>query len=66
LIAGAVKLQDGDDSFGALHAGEVVELTVRSGSEAAALIDKLIAELDADHLTAVPVGRLFTDAGARV
>ncbi len=66
LIAGAVRVDDNDDSLGRLHAGEVVELTMASSTDVPALLDKLHAELLADHLEAVPVGRLMHDAGAAV
>ena len=43
LIAGAVRLDDNDDSLGRLHAGEVVELTMTSSTDVPALLDKLHA-----------------------
>jgi UDP-glucose 4-epimerase len=66
LIAGAVRVDDNGDSTGPLHPGEVIELTVSGASDAAPLFDKLQFELQADHLAAVPVGRLIRDAGASV
>ncbi len=66
LVAGAVRLQDSDDSLGALHPGEVVEFSVASASQLAPLLDKLVNGLDEDHLAAVPVGRLIRDAGKPV
>jgi len=66
LIAGAVRLSDRDDAMGSLHAGEVVELTVTDSTSLEMLVDRLRSELRADHLQAVPVGRLMSDAGARV
>jgi hypothetical protein len=66
LIAGAIRLDDGDDTVAHLHAGEVVELSVAHISTVLPLIAKLRARLEADHLQAVPVGRLLHDAGATV
>jgi hypothetical protein len=66
FVAGAVKLDDPDDSIGNLHPGEVVELTIRDASALLPLLDKLGARLVAEHLHGVPVGRLMRDAGARV
>ncbi len=63
LVAGAVHIQDKDDSLGALHPGEVVELSVTSPSQFEPLLAKLLAGLREDHLDAVPVGRLMHDAG---
>jgi hypothetical protein len=63
LVAGAVRLEDSDDSLGTLHPGEVVEFTVGSAGQLAPLIGKLIDGLHEDHLAAVPVGRLIHDAG---
>jgi UDP-glucose 4-epimerase len=65
LIGGAVLLDDRGDSLGALRAGEVVEVSVGSGQMPAALT-ALVRTLHAEHLTAVPVGRLMQDAGAPV
>jgi len=64
LIAGAVKLDDRGDSLGILHAGEVIEVTMRGPGDAGALLNLLCRRLRSDHLTAVPVGRLIRDAGA--
>jgi len=66
LVAGAVKLDDPDDSVGNLRAGEVVELTVRDSRALLTMLDKLDARLVAQHLRGVPVGRLMRDAGAQV
>jgi hypothetical protein len=66
LIAGAVKLRDNGDSVGRLHPGEVVEITVTKGTDVVGLIDKLRAQLAAQHLAPVPVGRLMRDAGVSV
>jgi UDP-glucose 4-epimerase len=66
LIAGAVKVDGVDDTLGPLHAGEVVELTVSRTQDALPLLEKLRSRLAADHLSAVPVGRLMHDAGDRV
>jgi UDP-glucose 4-epimerase len=63
LVAGAVKLSDRDDSVGALHPGEVVELTVTNAGSLSPLISKLDRGLRAEHLSAVPLGRLMYDAG---
>ncbi|HEY2771056.1 MAG TPA: NAD-dependent epimerase/dehydratase family protein [Solirubrobacteraceae bacterium] len=66
LIAGAVHLNDADDNLASLHAGQVVELTAGPRTDATALVRRLSAALAADHLAAVPVGRLLHDAGASV
>ena len=66
LIAGAIHLNDSDDSVAHLHAGEVIELSVTHVGTVLPIIEKLRDELTADHLQAVPVGRLMRDAGARV
>jgi UDP-glucose 4-epimerase len=66
LIAGAVHLDDGDDSLANLHAGQVVELTAGPKTDATVLVRRLADTLAADHLAAVPVGRLLHDAGASV
>jgi hypothetical protein len=63
LVGGAVKLSDGDDSLGTLHPGEVVELTASQASSLSPLIVKLGRRLQAEHLRAVPIGRLMHDAG---
>jgi len=65
LVAGAVRLDDPTDTA-RLHPGEVVELSVSSAADAAALIDRLRLELSTYHLSAVPVGRLMRDAGVSV
>jgi hypothetical protein len=66
LIAGAVRLDDRDDTLGSLHPGEVIELTLTANSDVQVLVQRLRAALSADHLAAVPVGRLMRDAGVRV
>jgi UDP-glucose 4-epimerase len=63
LIAGAVHLQDRDDSLGHLRPGEVIEVTLGSSAQLQPLLAKLLATLRSDHLAAVPVGRLMHDAG---
>jgi UDP-glucose 4-epimerase len=63
LVAGAVKLDDRDDSVGALHPGEVVEVTAKDASSLSPLVAKLDTKLRAEHLRAVPLGRLMHDAG---
>jgi hypothetical protein len=65
-VAGAVKLLDKDDSLGRLHPGEVVEVVVTGRSQATQVVHNLIAGLQAQHLAAVPVGRLLRDAGSSV
>jgi UDP-glucose 4-epimerase len=65
LVAGAVRLDDRDDHI-KLRAGEVVEMSVSSLSAAENLIAKLRNQLAAQHLNAVPVGRLMRDAGVSV
>jgi nucleoside-diphosphate-sugar epimerase/UDP-N-acetylglucosamine:LPS N-acetylglucosamine transferase len=66
LVAGAVKLKDADDPVGDLHPGEVVELTVSNSTALLPMLDKLDRQLQAQHLYAVPVGRLMRDSGTRV
>lgn len=66
LIAGAVRIQDGDDRVGALHPGEVVELRIKSSSDVSVLTQRLESAVRASHLVAVPVGRLLRDAGTTV
>jgi len=66
LVAGAVRLQDGDDSLGDLRPGEVVEVTIANPRELAPLLGKLLPELRADHLSAVSIGRLMRDARTSV
>ena len=66
LVAGAVKLDDADDSIGSLRAGEVIELTVRGAGTLLPMLEKLDARLVAQHLRGVPVGRLVRDAGTQV
>jgi hypothetical protein len=66
LVAGAVVVDDRGDRFGVLRPGEVVELTLRNAAQVQPLVDALAAKLRAEHLRAVPVGRLMRDAGASV
>jgi UDP-glucose 4-epimerase len=66
LVAGAVRLRDGDDNVGHLHAGEVIELSVNSSRQISSLIGKLDHGLLSDHLRAVTVGQLMRDAGTSV
>src|SRR5450755_2608545 len=63
-IAGAVRLEH-DDTVGRLRAGEVVELSVANLSDLNPLMTQLRSELSAEHLHAVPVGKLMRDAGAQ-
>ena len=65
LIGGAVLLDDRGDSLGAVPPGEVIEVSV-GGGQAQAWLNALVNTLRAEHLTAVPVGRLMQDAGAPV
>ena len=62
LVAGAVRIQDGDDPLGRLHPGEVVQVTIGSPAQLQSLLGKLILGLRSDHLSAVSVGRLMYDA----
>jgi hypothetical protein len=66
LVAGAVVVDDRGDRFGVLRPGEVVELTLRDAAQVQPLVNELAAKLRAEHLRAVPVGRLMRDAGASV
>jgi hypothetical protein len=66
LVAGAVRLQDRDDPLGRLRPGEVVEVAVTSPRQLTALLGKLVVGLRANHLAAVPVGRLVRDASTSV
>jgi UDP-glucose 4-epimerase len=66
LVAGAVRLQDRDDSVGHLRPGEVVELECRSSKQITMLVGKLDRGLVTFHLRAVPVGQLIRDAGSSV
>ncbi len=66
LVAGAVVVDDRGDRLGLLRPGEVVQLTVHQPSAVQPLVDELAAKLRAEHLHAVPVGRLMRDAGAPV
>jgi hypothetical protein len=62
LVAGAVRLEDRDDPLGFLHPGEVVEVSLGSATNIQPLLEKLLSGLRAEHLAAVPVGRLMHDA----
>jgi hypothetical protein len=62
LVAGAVRLQDADDSLGFLRPGEVVEFNVANASGLQPLLSKLLSGLHHEHLAAVPIGRLMRDA----
>jgi UDP-glucose 4-epimerase len=62
LVAGAVRLEDRDDSVGRLRPGEVVEFKVSSVSQLQPLLDKLLIAIGTEHLRAVPVDRLMRDA----
>jgi UDP-glucose 4-epimerase len=66
LVAGAVRLQDSDDSLGSLRPGEVVEVVVKDQSQLMPLLDKLLYGLHTRHLEAVPIGRLIRDSGTTV
>jgi UDP-glucose 4-epimerase len=66
LVAGAVKLEDRDDSVGLLHAGEVVELRVANANQLLPMLEKLNQRLVTQHLYGVPIGRLMRDAGTSV
>jgi hypothetical protein len=66
LVAGAVRLQDPDDSLGRLRPGEVVEVAITNQRQLMPLLGKLMLGLRANHLAAVPVGRLMRDAGTSV
>jgi UDP-glucose 4-epimerase len=62
LVAGAVRLQDQDDSLGHLRPGEVIEVSIARPAELQMLLDKLVIGLRDGHLSAVSVGRLMHDA----
>ncbi|HEY2258824.1 MAG TPA: NAD-dependent epimerase/dehydratase family protein [Solirubrobacteraceae bacterium] len=66
LVAGAVRLHDGDDTLGQLRPGEVVEVSFSNPAQFAHVLGKLIYGLQVRHLSAVPVGRLMRDAGTSV
>jgi hypothetical protein len=66
LVAGAVQLNDRDDVLGHLHAGLVIELTVRHAGDALPLLRRLSDGLTAQGLRAVTVSQLLHDAGASV
>jgi hypothetical protein len=66
LVAGAVRLHDGDDTLGQLRPGEVVEVSFSSPAQFTHVLGKLIYGLQVRHLSAVPVGRLMRDAGTSV
>jgi hypothetical protein len=63
LIAGAVRLDHGD-SVGVLRPGQVVELSVSNTNDLLTMVGQLRRRLDAQHLAAVPVGRLLHDASS--
>jgi hypothetical protein len=44
----------------------VIELTISGNQDSLPLLEKLRSEVQAAHLSAVPVGRLMRDAGAPV
>jgi UDP-glucose 4-epimerase len=66
LVAGAVRIQDADDSLGQLRPGEVIELRVGSVGAAVPELERIQAELRAAHLHAVEVSQLMHDAGSPV
>ncbi len=66
LVAGAVKLDGKNDKLGKLHPGEVVEISASGGADIVSILDQLRNQLDSQHLTPVPVGRLMRDAGVSV
>jgi hypothetical protein len=66
LIAGAVRVDDKGDSLGRLHAGEVIELSVKRTQDLLPMLEKLRSALESGQLQAVPVGQLMHDAGAKV
>ncbi|MGH2886627.1 MAG: hypothetical protein ACRDPA_28685, partial [Solirubrobacteraceae bacterium] len=66
LVAGAVRLRDGDDNVGRMHAGEVIELTVNSSRQNSLRLGKLAPGLLSAPLRAEPVGQLMRDAGTSV
>jgi hypothetical protein len=63
LVAGAVRLQDADDTLGPLRPGEVVEFSVTNAQALQPLLGKLLDGLHEEHLAAVPLGTLMHDAG---
>jgi hypothetical protein len=65
-VAGAVRLQDRDDTLGQLKPGEVIEFSFQTPSQFAPLLVKLLNGLHEDHLAAVSLGRLMRDAGSSV
>jgi UDP-glucose 4-epimerase len=66
LIAGAVRLYDGNDPLGHLRPGEVIELSVTPGMDVQPLLQKLSGDLASARLRAVSVGRLLRDADRSV
>ncbi len=66
LVAGAVKIGGHHTALGVLRPGELIEVTVNRPGDVARLVAELAARLKADHLIAVPVGRLMRDAGVPV
>jgi|GEM_PF-44608 len=66
LVAGAIRLQDGDDAIGPLRPGELVEISATRPADILRLVGRLHQELVEQHLRAVPVARLLHDAGVSV
>ncbi len=64
LVAGAVTVDDPGDSLGSLRPGEVIELGTTAPNLLQRELGQLRSHLRTEHLTAVPVGRLLTDAHA--
>jgi hypothetical protein len=60
-IAGAVQLK-GDGTVGTLHAGEVVQISVRNEQSLVPLLFALHHRLREEGLHAVPVAELMRDA----
>ncbi|MGH2866899.1 MAG: NAD-dependent epimerase/dehydratase family protein [Solirubrobacteraceae bacterium] len=66
LVGGAIRISDRTHTLGHLKAGEVVELTITNASQVRPMLARLRAELQGNHLAAVPVGRLMRDASRSV
>ncbi|MGI8712586.1 MAG: MGDG synthase family glycosyltransferase, partial [Solirubrobacteraceae bacterium] len=66
LVAGAIRLDDADDSLGSLRPGEVVEVNVASAAQLQVVLAKLASGLARSHLDGVPIGRLMHDADPTV
>jgi hypothetical protein len=62
-VAGAVRVDDRDDTLGRLRPGEVIEVNVAGAGQLATFVTELRQQLVALHLTAVPVSQLMQDAG---